>query len=623
MLPRFYDVVMDSAGNVLANASVSVTDYKGNGVTLYSDRFGATAIPSTLTVDARGQIVFYAASGHYILTTTVPGRPSDVREITLGTGTNFNPEYFGITPGAQGQDITAALQAWANELVQANHLALPNGYVNGGLIQIPAGRFIVDSVVLHPAVSIEGAGRATTFLTMKAGATPVNIGSTPMNQAAMFYWAARAYSSQGATAWMPTLSNLRMVGAGSQQGNVQAHGVLFERVDNDNSGSDPNTAPFSVIGYSAGLLDNVDIYNFSGHGYWVMRGRQRTTIRGRSRSTSNGIWNSTDGLITLGSGFRIEGDQVVMTDSGAGNCTGHAVYLNVISGSLLNGMNIWGAESGARNNNAMAMLILQSNGFSVTNCVFNDTVVIDGAGNSDRPSEISGNYMKPNDVVFVSDGVPAGTADEAHNCHILVRNSLNFNVGPNGYASTGAAGFRYLDILHCASGARVSANFSSSSFYDTVNSDFPCAWSSGRDVPINLYDADTQGTACFYSFTDVNRGIEWNNNTQARVEGANQVYVVKVAPNNPQVTLPTDQDTFMKFSGTQDVLNIQLPFPPAAGVTHTWTTNQQINTVTLLLSTAAIADGQTILPSAQPGGLPSGMGFSVVYRPSLKQWWPA
>lgn len=622
MLPRFYDVVTDAAGNGIPGATVVVKTWKGDAASLFSNRDGTVGMSNTITTDARGQFAFYAAGGHYLITTTVNGYAPDTRDVALGDGRQFSPEYFGIFPNTTGE-ITAGLQAWHDELIGGyDHLHLPNGRISGGVIELPPMIATCDSIVLHPAVSIYGSGRAVTQITLKNGATPVNIGNNPMGQAALFYVAARAYSSQGATAWMPEFKNMRLLGASGLQGNVQAHGILFERVDNDNSGPNAPTPPFSVIGYSAGLLDNVDIYNFSGHGFWVMRGRQRSTIRGRARSTSNGIWNSTDGLVTLGSGFRIEGDQVVMTDAGAGNCTGHAVYLNAVSGSLLNGCNIWGAESGGRSNNAMALEILQSNGFSVTNNVFNDTVVIDGGSEDDRASEFSGNYMKPNDVVFLADGVPQGDADEAHNCHVLVRQCTNLNIGPNGYGSGGSNGNRYLDILHVAKGARVSATFSSSSFRDTVNSKFPCSWSSGRDVPINIYDPEL-GTACFYSFTDVNRGIEFNNNTQARVEGANQIYVVKTAPSNPQLTLPTDQDTYMKFSGTQDVLNIQLPYPPAAGVVYTWTTNSQINTVTLALSTQAVTDGETILASAQPGGLPAGTGFSVVYRPSLKQWWPA
>jgi hypothetical protein len=58
-------------------------------------------------------------------------------------------------------------------------------------------------------------------------------------------------------------------------------------------------------------------------------------------------------------------------------------------------------------------------------------------------------------------------------------------------------------------------------------------------------------------------------------------------------------------------------------VTYTWTTNGQINTVNLVLAAQAVIDGETILDSAQPGGLPAGNGFSLVYRASLLQWWPA
>jgi hypothetical protein len=559
MLPRFYDVVTDAAGNGIPGATVVVKTWKGVDATLFSDRDGTVAISNTQTTDARGQFAFYASPGHYILTTTVSGYAPDTRDVALGEGREFAPEYFGIMPGANNLNITAGLQAWLDEIVGASHTAYPNGYVTGGQIVLPPGRFNLDGVIAHPAHDIYGSGRANTIITLSNNAPPVTIGNVALGQAALFYWTARAYSSQGHSAWMPVLANMKLLGAGGTQGNLQAHGVVYEKVSNDSSGPNPPTAPFGAIGYSAGLIDNVDIYNFSGHGCWVQRGRQRATVRGRTRSTSNGIWNSGSGLITLGNGFRIEGDQAVITDAGSGNCTGHAVFLNAVSGTLINGGNFWGAESGGRDNNAMAMAIQQSNGFSVTNNVFNDTVVIDGLSESDRAGEFSGNYMKPNDQVFASDGVPLGTADEQHNCHILVRNSLNVSIGQNGYGAGGSTGYRFLDILHVAAGAVVTADFSSSSFGSGVS-----PWSSGRDVPINLYDLD-QGTKCFYSFTDANRGVEWNNAAQARVEGANQIYVVRTAPIDPQVTLSTDQDTYMKFAGTQDVLNIQLPYPPSRG----------------------------------------------------------
>lgn len=83
-MPKYQNYVVDSSGNAVAGASVTVTSYPSNGaVTLYqSDEI--TPVANPVTTDASGAFSFYAPAGRYNLAVTGSGiTPYGVTDILV------------------------------------------------------------------------------------------------------------------------------------------------------------------------------------------------------------------------------------------------------------------------------------------------------------------------------------------------------------------------------------------------------------------------------------------------------------------------------------------------------------------------------------------------------------
>lgn len=121
-MQKYRDVVMDEAGNAIADAVVTVAFAAGGAApTIYSDN-GITPITSALTA-ADGSFFFYAANGRYTLTVTPPsgmGAAVTVPDVLLEDITGASAVPFTPAGAIAATDVQAALVELDAELTALN-----------------------------------------------------------------------------------------------------------------------------------------------------------------------------------------------------------------------------------------------------------------------------------------------------------------------------------------------------------------------------------------------------------------------------------------------------------------------------------------------------------------------
>lgn len=124
------DAVLDRAGNVVPNATVTVTAWNGGAAaSLYADQAGVTALGSNvITVDSTtGEFAFYAAAGYYRLVVT-GGAAQKTVALILGDG------------GSQLQLSNYAVLGTGNEAAKFQ-AAVDAAGANGAVIEVDGGNF--------------------------------------------------------------------------------------------------------------------------------------------------------------------------------------------------------------------------------------------------------------------------------------------------------------------------------------------------------------------------------------------------------------------------------------------------------------------------------------------------
>jgi hypothetical protein len=181
-------------------------------------------------------------------------------------------------------------------------------------------------------------------------------------------------------------------------------------------------------GSSATFL-SCSISNFSGFGVYSQSDRQRFYCE-YLRCLSN-----------EGGGIRILGnDPVIGPRSGFGSNGKTQVQVVGCSGLIMTAVNVFDGTN--RSAGCIALDLQNVNGATVTGCIFNDTINIDGGGsssNKDTSIVIAGCDFNPNDSVFVSSGNPKGTgaANDDYNAFIRVGNMVNVNISGNSFCAAG------------------------------------------------------------------------------------------------------------------------------------------------------------------------------------------
>lgn len=169
VLARFQQTLTDQAGNIIANATITVRRESDGGLaTIYSDRAGATpkSNPFTITSGDNGLVAFYAAGNAYKVTAVSGAFTAELRYKGVGTA----QEYDSVEPladarafGAVGDGSTddkVALQAFFNNPTKAGILPKLTFRVTGP-VDIPS-----DFTLLSLGGTIHSASANITRLRM-------------------------------------------------------------------------------------------------------------------------------------------------------------------------------------------------------------------------------------------------------------------------------------------------------------------------------------------------------------------------------------------------------------------------------------------------------------------------
>ena len=119
-MQKMTDVVLDSLGNAVQGASVTVTNTTGGLATIYSDN-GVTTQGNPMTTDAAGGYSFYAANGRYNISASFGGVTATESDVILYDGLNTRTQLTGpytLTANDDGKLF------WANTSIS---VTLPAG----------------------------------------------------------------------------------------------------------------------------------------------------------------------------------------------------------------------------------------------------------------------------------------------------------------------------------------------------------------------------------------------------------------------------------------------------------------------------------------------------------------
>lgn len=391
-----------------------------------------------------------------------------------------------------GLDPTGTISA--TTIIQSYHDQLVA--LGGGTIYLPPGIYLIGGIGLlwHPSVNLHGSQKGDTVLQcgnnlgISTGPDGVSSGIRTM-----IYILARAQGVAASTSWNPEFYHLIMTSNKGIQSNNAVSALWFEVGHND-----PQYSHWAPSGdakcYSAGNIDDCEIYSFSGLGVWVGADRQRLRWT-NSRSINHGIISGST-VITSAAGLKVQGNDPVITGGGFGGCTETNVAVAGCSGLIFSHNNVWFCDSNIRSNTALAMVANNLNGCTIVNNVFNDTLYLKGGStNEDRAVTVTGNDFRPNKVNFTSNGVPVGTASNQFNCHIAAEGYDMIQVTGNVFDSA-SSGNTYNNILTCENGAGVMIDIMAST--DPAISPGITPWATTNAVPVVVDGTST----CFYTLAD-------------------------------------------------------------------------------------------------------------------------
>jgi len=290
-------------------------------------------------------------------------------------------------------------------------------------------RITGNGLKLHPAVGIVGFGPGSTVIDADVALSgdPDDAGG----EYALLYINARTPSATANVEdmWQPIISNLAFRG-GNAPGN-KINGCALE------AGSADPFFPYVTGGYRGGSASFRDcgFYDFPKFGVFSLSNRQRLHAQ-YLRCTGNGLTS----LGHDGGGLRILGNDPVVGERCAfGGNDGFQFAASAISGVILVGVNMYTAGgprgnpggSSVRSDTALACLIHNCNGATISGCVFNDTLVLEGEPSGDGDNtfkgiSVSGCDFNPNDGLFTGPGVPpAGGGSAVSDTFIRVDNLLD------------------------------------------------------------------------------------------------------------------------------------------------------------------------------------------------------
>lgn len=179
-MKKYQNVVQDTVGNALPDATVEVLAYPGNGaVTVYSDEGVTTLTSSIAECDANGLFYFYAPPGRYNLKVRNGGA-------VINTITDVQIDDDGLeSVSADKGDAAATLTVGTSE--QTARWASP----------LTADRAV--------ALSTTGAYSGATFEIVRqataTGAFNLNVGTGPLKALAAGQWCVVKHNG---SAWMLT-----------------------------------------------------------------------------------------------------------------------------------------------------------------------------------------------------------------------------------------------------------------------------------------------------------------------------------------------------------------------------------------------------------------------------------
>lgn len=384
---------------------------------------------STVTVNLPNTAVGTNATGRLVVALMGDGQISFVPT----GGATKNHDQLHVTGTLTKRFQAAQISALTSPPVDYQLIELaPTG---GGTIYFPPGNYVIDGVglKLHPAVNLIGSNLGGTQLSGAAGL----LGTQDFNgttDKALLTICARAPSLGAASKDMfqPIIRDLQITGGNITHADV--NGIVIE------PGSiDPyfGTSSAAYSGSSATLL-NVGVYTFPNTAILVSGDRQRfycEALRCLNNKSGGLQINGNDAVIGARSGFGSNGSPLPKG--------GHQVQVTDCSGLVMTGVNVFSGGAANRSAKCLAMDLSNLNGATITGCVINDTINIDGgtgtATNKDVGISIVGCDFNPNDFVF-SGGVPVGTFTDDYDTFIRISDMVNVLISGNSFCASGTNG---------------------------------------------------------------------------------------------------------------------------------------------------------------------------------------
>lgn len=190
-LAVWQSTIVNRSGDVQPNAQVEVRlESSGALAAIYADRDGTTPLSNPFNADENGFARFYAAGGAYKITASLGSFSQTYRHVAIGLlGEQDQPWYdrtaaeiaagvmpvdYGYEPGnvrrygAKGDGITddtAAFQtAFDLQAAKATSSGASDPVLSQKRVWVPAGDYLLNTVVIHGSMNIEGEGWASRII---------------------------------------------------------------------------------------------------------------------------------------------------------------------------------------------------------------------------------------------------------------------------------------------------------------------------------------------------------------------------------------------------------------------------------------------------------------------------
>lgn len=224
---QYIDLISDTQGNALQNASVAVTNYVGGGAaSIFSDN-GLTPISgSAVLTDITGQYQFFAADGDYTLTITVNGSvykvlspvsifdgAAQVTQADTGSGANV----YATSSSVLEKQLRTGLRSWINA-----------AHTNTG-----ASTYAYNGLAAKPVVASDGSA-LTAGVLVAGGIFGMEYNGTAWQLIAVFLSAAAI----GSQIYPPNAAELTAIAASS--GNLSIVSQFYPYNDFRRYGIVPN-----------------------------------------------------------------------------------------------------------------------------------------------------------------------------------------------------------------------------------------------------------------------------------------------------------------------------------------------------------------------------------------------